>query len=125
MLGERLLLSGRGGLTIVITGGRATSSSILWASRRPAPTASGPKAPTGLAVAARPAPIWAGVSEGFAWRARAATAAACGAAAEVPQKRQIPAVLVGTKKVVRPQSVATAFGLEIVCSSGGRRRRCR
>ena len=119
MLGERLLLIGRGGLTIVITGGRATSSSILWASRRPAPTASGPKAPTGLAVAARPAPIWAGVSEGFACRARAAIAAACGAAAEVPQKRKIPAVLVGTKKVVRPQSVATAFGLEIVCSSGG------
>ena len=115
MLGERLLLIGRGGLTIVITGGRATSSIIRWASRSPAPTAAGPKAPTGLAVAASPASICDGDSEGFAWRARAAIAAACGPAAEVPQKRKIPGDLVGRKKVVRPQSVATAFGLGIAC----------
>ena len=119
MLGERFLLIAAGGLTIEIAGGRATSSSRLWASSSPAPTAFGPKEPTGLAVAASPSRSWAGVSEGFACRARAAIAAACGAAAEVPQKRKIPAVPVGTKKVVRPQSLATAFGLAIVCSSAG------
>ena len=117
MLGERLLLSARGGLTIVIAGGRATSSIMLWASTSPAPTAFRPNSPTDRAVAARPAWIWAGVSVGFAWRARAAIAAACGAAAEVPQKRKTPGVFPGTKKVVRPQSVATTSGFWIVCTS--------
>ena len=119
MLGRRLLLICFGGLTIVIAGGRAMSSSSRWASISPPPTALGPKGPTGLAVAAMPALIWAGVRVGLACRARAATAAACGAAAEVPQKRKIPGGGVSTKKVVRPQSVAATVGFWIPWTSGG------
>jgi hypothetical protein len=87
MLGKRFLLIGFGGLTIVTAGGRAKSSSSRCASISPPPTALGPKEPTGLAVAAKPVAICAGLSVGFACRASAATAAAWGAAADVPQKR--------------------------------------
>src|SRR5262249_38840688 len=47
------------------------------------------------------------VADGNFWRSRAATAAACGAAADVPQK----VWLAPKKKVVRLQSLATMSGL--------------
>src|SRR5215470_19722427 len=57
------------------------------ASRRPAPTALGPNEPTARPDAACAAITWAGVRPGASWSWRAATAAACGAAAELPKKR--------------------------------------
>jgi hypothetical protein len=54
----------------------------------------------------------------LAWRISAATAAAWGAAAEVPQKRQAPP-LNSAKKVVTPQSVAAMSGFWISTSPVG------
>jgi hypothetical protein len=54
------------------------------ASRRPAPMASAPKAPTGSAVVSMASRTWAGVRQGACSSTSAAMAAACGAAAEVP-----------------------------------------
>ena len=53
-----------------------------------------------------------GVREPSAWRSRAATAAACGAAAEVPKKFGKPSASKSEpKKVVLPPSAATISGL--------------
>ena len=90
IVGRRLRLSGGGAFVIVIVGGGARAATAPKASTRPAPTAVGPKAPTGRAVATSAARTWAAEAPGLACRTRAATAAACGAAAEVPKKRQTP-----------------------------------
>ena len=103
---------------IAIVGGKARADSAAVASTSPAPTAPGPKAPTGRAVAVRADRSWLAPAPGFAWRSSAATAAACGAAAEVPQKRHTPSPLwKEPKKVVAPQSVAARSGLAIACGS--------
>ena len=85
-LGRELRSTAFGPESIVTRGGSATSSISECASSRPPPTVPSPSAPTRLAVARIPSSSWDGVSEGFACSASAATAAACGAAAEVPQK---------------------------------------
>lgn len=96
-------------------GASATELTATKASGSPAPTAVGPKAPTGRPLASSAARIWAWPAPGLACRIRAAIAAACGAAAEVPQKRQALPDL-KAKKVVMPQSVATRSGLLITTS---------
>src|SRR3954471_21867771 len=82
------------------------------ASSSPAPTAWGSKLPTARALTLRFERTSSGTRAGFRSRSRAATAAACGAAAEVPQKRHLPAEG-KAKKVVAPQSVATKSGFWI------------
>src|SRR5262245_2396068 len=94
------------------------------ASRSPAPTALGSKGgePIGLAVLVCAESTSATVAEGFACNSRAATPAACGAAAEVPQKRQAFSFEFSkrvAKKVVAPQSVAVMSGLVNVSPGGG------
>jgi hypothetical protein len=113
MLGLGLLSRAFGPASILTCGGRATRLTAPKASTNPAPTASGPKAPTGRALDPRAVRAWGTERVGLAWRISAATAAACGAAAEVPQKRLTPGIPVGRKKVVRPQSVAARSGLAI------------
>ena len=90
--GLGLELRSAGDSVISTSGGRATRPTASRASTRPAPTTSGPRLPIGLALAARAVRIWATVIAGFASRISAATAAAWGAAAEVPQNRLIPGV---------------------------------
>ena len=63
--------------------------------------------------------IWTGVAVGSAWSIRAATAAAWGAAAEVPLKFGRPSLSMsrpGTKNVVFTASGATISGLKVRAS---------
>src|SRR5260221_12454445 len=79
----------------------------------PAPTA-GPgrgNAPTGPAVSSMACRTSATVAPGAAWRSSAATAAAWGAAAEVPKNLHVWDTQ-EPKKVFAPPSVATMSGLE-------------
>src|SRR5882757_9938541 len=73
---------------------------------RPAPTAAGEfTLVNGVAEDSSAERIEVGVASGCVWRSSAATAAACGAASEVPQKCQ-PSERSEAKKVVEAQSVA-------------------
>src|SRR4051812_4032763 len=72
-----------------------------------------PKLPTGRAVEVSAALTCAGVRSGRAASSRALTAAACGAAAEVPVNR-----LPVPKNVVMPRLVAVRSGLAIVLGAG-------
>ena len=78
--------------------------------------AEGADRPRGRRSAAR---TWAAEAPGLACRTSAATAAACGAAAEVPKKRQTPAWRT-PKKVLAPPSVAARSGLAMTCSADRR-----
>ena len=87
------------------------------ASTSPAPTTSAvPPLVTAAAVASSADFTDAGDKLGDRWRKSAATAAAWGAAAEVPKKRQGPHG--GGKKVFTPPSVAATSGLLITSGEG-------
>src|SRR6476646_894334 len=88
------------------------------ASTSPPPTAQGPKAPTAAPLAASAPCTAAGEEPGLSSNISAATPAAWGAAAEVPQKRQTPEADLRAKKVVPPQSVAATSGLETTSGEG-------
>ena len=105
-----LFVTPAGPLT-VRTGGSALSATAARASTRPSPTANGPKAPTAVAVSRCAAFTWSGVSAGFAESCRAPTAAACGAAAEVPKNLNVPPTFC-PKNVFAAPSVAVTSGLD-------------
>ena len=116
------------GSTSEAGGSQAVELAPVWASTSStAPTASTRPAPTAQDQSCQPAPrslpgrlrIASGSAAGSASSIRAATAAAWGAAAEVPQKRQ-KGEAKKAKKVVLPQSVAVRSGL-LMTSSGGPR----
>ncbi len=91
-----------------LSGGWVRSPAIraAGASISPAPAASGPKLPTGTAVLFCIAFTSAALSEGSAASWSAPTAAACGAAADVPKNR-----FPDPKNELMPPSVATTSGL--------------
>ena len=95
----------------------STSSTAPTASTRPAPTAHEPKLSNSVALPSKAARTFCGPAVGLASSISAATAAAWGAAAEVPQKRQKGAAKMA-KKVVLPQSVAVRSGLPMISSGG-------
>src|SRR5690349_16739071 len=67
-----------------LPGARQTWSPAALADTSPAPTVAGSPPATGTAVVVSAAFTWSGARVGLHARRRAATAAACGAAAEVP-----------------------------------------
>jgi hypothetical protein len=96
------------------------SATAARASTSPEPTASGPNAPIGTAVVFCASLTCAGVRPGLPWSWSAATAAACGAAAEVPKNRNVPPPALVPKNVLAPPSVAVTSGLDSTsgCGSG-------
>src|SRR5205814_3330629 len=90
---------------------RAPAAALAF--RRPAPAAACPNDPMGAAVLVWLLRMAAKPADGLSCSSRAATAPACGAAAEVPQNLQsVPSK--EAKKVVTPQSVAAMSGLSSV-----------
>src|SRR4051794_8569131 len=86
------------------------ASTAATVSTRPPPIAQESRVPTEEPVPINDSRSNSCPAEGAASRIRAIAPAACGAAAEVPQKRHTPAER-DAKKVVRPQSVAATSGL--------------
>ena len=97
------------GEVVTTIGGSTTEAAAANASTSPNPTWLGPPA-IGTAVEVSASLICCGVSEGFRLLSNAATAAACGLDAEVPQKLYVGPVP-PKKNVVNVQSLATRSGL--------------